>query len=178
MNIDFEKYIANKNIHEYKIIETSEIPFSQEVIKACKSNKCGRYGSCWTCPPGAGEAEDLKKKILSFNSAFVFTSKFSIEEWFDFEGMAKSGEESKKILLDICSELKKDDISFMPLGCSSCNICKKCTYPKSPCRFPEKAVIPLEACSIDVVKLALDTGIKYYNGEKTITYFSLILYNR
>ena len=32
----------------------------------------------------------------------------------------------------------------------SCGICKTCTYPDAPCRFPDRARRSMEACGIDV----------------------------
>ncbi|MBR2616748.1 MAG: hypothetical protein IKC56_00735 [Clostridia bacterium] len=55
-------------------------------------------------------------------------------------------------------------------------MCKTCTYPTAPCRFPDRARTSMEACGINVVELAKEVGINYVNGQNTVTYFSLILY--
>ena len=82
-----EKYLISKNIHEYKIIDSADIPFSQSVVDACKANRCGKYGTCWTCPHGVGDYKSLETKIKSYHKAIVFTRKFDLEDSFDFETM-------------------------------------------------------------------------------------------
>lgn len=174
MNI--EKYLNKKQIFQYKIISTEYIPFSQDVISACRSNKCGRYETCWTCPPGAGTLEELKTKIKSYRKAAVFTCKYELEDWLDFEGMSAGAKSTEKILFQITDELSKAKIPFLALGCEGCSICEKCTYPDFPCRFPNQAFISIEACGINVVELSRNIGINYNNGVNTVTYFCIILF--
>ena len=142
----------------------------------CRANQCGKYATCWTCPPGVGELSELKEKILKRKNAVVFSCKHELEDCFDFEGMTEGQKKSRKILDDIMEHLKADGVDFMALGCEGCTLCEKCTYPDSPCRFPDKAIPSVEACGISVVDLAKKTGINYNNGANTVTYFCIILY--
>ena len=48
-------------IHESKWILPQEIPFSAEVRGMCEANRCGRYGTSWSCPPGCGDWEALRE---------------------------------------------------------------------------------------------------------------------
>ncbi len=63
------------------------------------------------------------------------------------------------------------------LGAGGCDICEKCTYPNSPCRFPQKAKPSVEASGVDVVTLCKETGLKYINGVNTVTYFSIAFFD-
>ncbi|MBR6781391.1 MAG: DUF2284 domain-containing protein, partial [Clostridia bacterium] len=65
---------------------------------------------------------------------------------------------------------------FQAMGCGSCDLCEKCTYPDAPCRFPDRALTSVEANGIQVIELAKNIGINYNNGENTVTYFSMILF--
>lgn len=174
---NMEKYLTAKEIFEYKIICARDVPFSNEVVEACKANRCGKYGTCWTCPPGVGEPKMLQEKITSYKNAAVFTCKYDLEDSFDFETMAEGAKTSQKVLLDITAELKNQKVDFMALGCEGCILCEKCTYPDAPCRFPERAIPSVEACGVNVVQLAADIGVHYNNGPNTVTYFCVILYN-
>jgi len=174
--MDILKYIEKAEIWQYKVISSAELPFSEEVVRMCRANTCGKYGTCWTCPPGVGELPELEKKIKSFEKACVFSNKYDIEDSFDFEGMMEGGKKARKVLDDILNEMRKNGETFMALGCEGCHLCEKCTYPHSPCRFPEKAIPSVEACGINVVELAKNTGIKYNNGANTVTYFCVILF--
>jgi predicted metal-binding protein len=174
-DMNIEKYLSNPEIFQYKLIETNEIPFSQAVIDMCKANRCGKYGTCWTCPPGVGNLDELESKIKSYKTACVFTCKYDLEDSFDFEGMIEGQKSAKRVLQNIIEQLQADGEKFMALGCEGCGLCEKCTYPDAPCRFPEKAVPSVEACGINVVELAKKSGINYNNGADTVTYFCVIL---
>ncbi len=84
---------------------------------------------------------------------------------------------TKKFLFELKETLKSDGCDFFALGCGGCELCKKCTYPDAPCRFPDKATPSVEACGINVVELSKKIGIKYNNGPNTVTYFCIILFN-
>lgn len=170
-----EKYLPDE-IFQYKVIKSEEIPFSEEVIKACRENRCGRYATCWTCPPGVGTQPELEKKIKAFEQAMVFTCKYDLEDSFDFEGMMDGMKATAAILRKITEQLKEAQIPHMALGCEGCGLCEKCTYPDAPCRFPDKALPSVEACGIHVVNLARLIGINYNNGPDTVTYFCIILF--
>ena len=174
--MEMEQLLQQTDIFQYKVIEVEEIPFSPAVREACKENRCGRYGTCWTCPPGVGEQEELEKKIKSFQRAAVFTCKYDLEDSFDFEGMKEGAGETQGILRELVDELRSQKVVLMALGCEGCHICTKCNYPATACRFPERAIPSVEACGIDVVELAKRTGLKYNNGPDTVTYFCMILY--
>ena len=174
--MDLKNYLTSPDIFETAVFATCEIPFSDAVVAACRENKCGQYGTCWTCPPGVGTLESLKERALSFNNAVLFTCKYDLEDCFDFEGMQAAAGKSRELLFSIADKLRADGVRFQAMGCGSCDLCSKCTYPDAPCRFPDRALISMEACGINVVELAKNVGVRYNNGSDTVTYFSIILY--
>lgn len=174
MNI--ESYLTSPEIFQYALIKTEDIPFSENVIEMCRENRCGKYGTCWTCQPGAGEPKELEKRIKEYKTALVFSLKYDLEDSFDIEGMFEAGKKAKQVLEGIIEQLFANDETFMALGCGSCTICEKCTYPEAPCRFPKKAVPSVEACGINVSELSKKAKINYINGTNTITYFCIILF--
>lgn len=169
-------YLLSPDIFEYGIIETADIPFSSEVVSMCEENRCGKYGTCWTCPPGVGNISDIERWVKGFKNAAVFTCKYALEDSFDIEGMLEGKERTKLVLNGIIEKLLADNQNFGALGCEGCNICEKCTYPDAPCRFPKKAIPAVEACGIHVAQLAKKVGVNYINGTNTITYFCMILF--
>lgn len=171
-----EKYINKSEVYQYKIINTDLIPFMQEVVDACRANRCGRYGTCWTCPPGVGDFRELEKKIKRYKYALVCSYKCELEDSFDFEGMMEGNRRARRDLRRMAEMMRKDGEEITVLGCEGCGLCEKCTYPDAPCRFPEKAIPSVEACGISVVELAKITGINYNNGANTVTYFTITLW--
>ena len=173
--MDIDRLLKRHDVFQHKVINPQNIPFSQSVADACRANACGKYGTCWTCPPGVGEYLALEKKIKTYDHAFVFTCKYDLEDCFDFEGMMDGQQKTMAVLHSIADSLHDENQDFMLLGCAGCTLCKKCTYPDAPCRFPEKAVVSVEACGIDVVKLASQLQLNYNNGANTVTYFCVVL---
>ena len=176
MKTVIDSLLNQPGIFQYRVTEAKLIPFSKAVADACRANACGRYGTCWTCPPGVGEYTALEQKTKEYDIAAVFTCKYDLEDCFDFEGMMSGQRETMKILYAVAEELRCSGEKFMVLGCEGCNLCEKCSYPDAPCRFPEKAVASVEACGIDVVSLSRNLNINYNNGPNTVTYFCIVLF--
>ncbi|ONI45248.1 hypothetical protein AN642_01710 [Epulopiscium sp. SCG-B10WGA-EpuloA2] len=63
------------------------------------------------------------------------------------------------------------DKTVLAMGAGGCNKCKTvgCTYPTSPCRFPEELNYSMEACGLFVSKECEKAGINYYYGPQTMT---------
>ena len=164
---------------EYAVIPTAEIVFSPDLIQACEANVCGNYNKCWTCPPAIGSIETQKEKITGYDSALVFTTKSDLEDSFDYEGMMKAEERHKKFTAEMHEKFGRTNLVY---GAGSCTVCRAsgaagtCAYP-APCRFPEKIYPSIEAAGINVTELSRAGGLHYNNGENTVTYFSMILFN-
>ncbi|MDR1573373.1 MAG: DUF2284 domain-containing protein [Clostridiales Family XIII bacterium] len=157
-------------------IDVSLIGYEQEIRAMCEMNRCGRYGRSWNCPPQIGSLEELSAKCGAYRNGFLFNTVTTLEDSFDFEGMMAAGARLCEILTEIdalvCEILPND---YLLLGAGSCGVCKTCAYPE-PCRHPDKLRIPIEACGVNVVNLAKNTGFRYNNGPNTVTYFGLLLF--
>lgn len=158
---------------ECAVIPTAGIIFSPELRKACEANVCGKFNKCWTCPPAVGPVEMLKEKILSFSHAFVFTTKADLEDSFDYEGMMRAKDLHNLATSKLHARFGKTNPVF---GAGGCAVCEACAYPAA-CRFPDKAIPSVEAAGINVTELSRAAGVHYNNGENTVTYFSMALFN-
>jgi len=163
--------VLNGRAFEFAVIPTTSIDFSPELYKTCATNVCGNYNKCWSCPPAVGTLETQKEKITAFSSAFVFTTKSDLDDSFDYEGMMKAKEQHDRLTI----EMHEYFVSNPVYGAGSCSICKTCAYPE-PCRFPDKKISSIEAAGINVTELSRIGGIRYNNGQNTVTYFSMILF--
>jgi predicted metal-binding protein len=167
------EHALNSRCWEPSVVPTSALIFSAEVRKACEVNTCGNHNKCWTCPPAVGTLEDLKQKILAYQQALVFTTKFDLEDSFDYEGMMKAAEFHNRLTRDIFETFGKVNPVY---GAGGCTISKKSAYP-DPCRFPDKTYSSIEASGINVTELSQAAQVKYNNGTNTVTYFSMVLFN-
>ncbi|MDR0494910.1 MAG: DUF2284 domain-containing protein [Treponema sp.] len=168
----FEQAVREKAF-DCAVIPVASIVFSPELLKACESNICGNYNKCWTCPPAIGSLEEQKKKISSFSSAFVFTTKADLEDSFDYDGMTRAKVFHDRLTTEMHERFGAGNAVY---GAGGCTKCRPCAYP-APCRFPGKTYSSIEAAGINVTELSRAAGIRYNNGENTVTYFSMILYN-
>ena len=102
-----------------------------------------------------------------------------LEDSFDFEGMVDAKKRTYPLaqsLRDVFADCEITDV--LHLGAGGCGVCKVCSKRTGePCRFPEKAMASLEAYSINVSELAKSAGMKYINGQNTVTYFGAVLFN-
>jgi len=164
------------------LIPQSSIVLSGEFRKMCESNQCGIYGKCWMCPPAIGEINELMKTVRSFSGAILYQTVYDIEDSFDIEGMFEAKKAharvSEKLEEKIQLQLKSQGTErYLHLTCGGCFLCKTCAIAENkPCRFPRKALSSLEAYGIDVYNTTKDTPLKYINGQNTVTYFGMILF--
>ena len=164
---------------EYAVIPTASLVFSPDLLKACEANVCGQYNKCWTCPPAIGSMESQKEKIMAFAYALVFTTKSDLEDSFDYEGMMRAKDRHIRLSSEMHEKFGKTNPVYGAGGCTVCaaaNADETCAYPE-PCRFPDKIFPSIEAAGINVTELSRAGGLRYNNGENTVTYFSMILFN-
>ena len=159
-------------------IDVSDISFDPSFRKACEQNFCGHYGKCWTCPPHVGEVDSLIARVQGYRRAIVMQTVSELEDSYDFEGMEEAGAKHTALSAMLFDELLTHlQGPALRLGVGACTLCQPCAITEDrPCRFPDRAIASLEAHCISVSKLAGKSGMKYINGENTVTYFSLFLY--
>ena len=161
------------------VISTSEIVTDAVYRDICATNSCGRYGKCYMCPPDCGDINELMAKLRNYEYALVYQTVDELEDSFDFEGMIAA-----RNRLNVLSQRIRRFTDAYPLsdafhlgvgGCMVCPVCAKETG--EACRHPEIAITSLEACGIDVSKLAASSGMRYNNGPETVTYFGAVLFS-
>mgnify|MGYP000924640703 CR=1 FL=1 len=162
------------------LVDVSKIKFHEEFRKACEKNVCGRYNSNWMGPPAIGPIDELKKKVMKYKHGLIFQTVIQLKSPFDVKGMNEGFNKHTENFWRILSHIKEKygfkDI--LPLNAGCCNTCKRCAYlDGEPCRYPEKAFSSVEAYGIDVTALERSSGIPVYNGQNTVSYVALILFN-
>ena len=160
------------------IAKVSDIKFSQEFRAACEQNVCGRFGTCWMCPPDVGDINEMIAHAKTFENILVFQSIGQLEDSYDFEGMADAATNHNKLVTALSQKLTHMLENPLILGAGACHVCPRCTKLDSlPCAFPSRAIPSLEAYGISVADLAKLGGLNYMNGQNTVTYFGGILWN-
>lgn len=153
------------------------LSFLPEVREMCASGRCGKYGKCWTCPPGCGTLETLRERAATYPRGILLQSTGILEDDFDVETMLETERVHKERFQHFVSWLRANTIRSMPMSAGACTICETCTYPDAPCRFPERAIPSMESCGLLVSDVCTRAGLPYYYGPQTITYSSCALFD-
>lgn len=156
-------------------LDVSTIVLKQEVRDMCATNSCGRYGKCWSCPPGCGSLEDCKQKLSAMSRGILVQTVGDMEDSFDFEAMMEVEAAHKAHFTQMYEALRASEGSVLALGTGCCTQCASCTYPDAPCRFPEKMVSSMEAFGILVLEVCQANGLNYYYGSDQIAYTACFL---
>ncbi len=161
------------------LVKVSDIRFERAFRDMCEANACGNYGKCWMCPPDAGDIDVLIEEAKGFQKALVYQTVGQLEDSYDFEGMMEAARvhnelaNSLRQLFDTLPVSKK-----LHLGAGGCHVCERCAkLTNEPCRSPELAMASLETYGVAVSELAAQAGMKYINGENTVTYFGALFFS-
>lgn len=162
-----------------ELVPVEEITFDPVFRQMCESNACGMYGKSWMCPPHVGPIDQLIQEAKAYRWALVYQIVEPLEDSYDVEGMMAAGRRmndlTQQVRSQLSPELPEDTLFLGAGGCRLCPVCAK--VEDQPCRFPQKAVSSLEAYGIHVSNLVQAAGMKYINGQNTVTYFGAVLFD-
>ena len=147
-----------------------------EVRDMCADGRCGRYGTCWSCPPACGSIEENAQKMKQYHRGILLQTTAAMEDDFDYEAIKEAEQRHKKSFCEMVDRMRTVYPECLPLGAGTCTICAQCTSPDAPCRFPSRRFSSMEACGLLVSDVCEKSGIPYNHGKQTITFVSCILY--
>lgn len=160
---------------QFAPLDPATIQPRQEVRDMCAANTCGRYGACWSCPPGCGTLEECRERLRGATGGILVQSVGDVEDGFDFEAMMAIEGEHKARFAEMYRQLQGAGAPVLALGAGCCTQCATCTCPDSPCRFPEKQISSMEAYGILVLEVCKANGLPYYYGPEKMAYTSCFL---
>ena len=160
------------------VVNVADIEFDRRFREQCASNACGCYGKNHMCPPDVGDIDELIARAKSYDKALVYQTVSELEDSYDFEGMMEAGKRhhqlTNRLRKAVAAHGLRNVLHLSVGGCRECPICARAD--NLPCRHPEVATPSMEAYGIAVSKLATRAGMKYINGQNTVTYFGTLLY--
>lgn len=161
------------------VIPRIQVVCSASFREICRSNGCGCYGRCWTCPPQIGEIDVLMRSLDAYSHVLWYQSIARIEDSFDIEGMLEAGHAHALLSQRIENALRDTGMkNRLHLSCGGCRLCERCAMRDGlPCRHPEKALASLEGYGVDVYKTTKQTDLHYINGKNTVTYFGAVFFS-
>ncbi len=165
--------------YKASVIPVADVETDESFRRLCEQNVCGNYGKNWACPPDAGEITELIARLRSYENILVWQTVGTLEDSYDFEGMLEAGRRHAGTINEARAFCPGEPFSrYLCLGaggCSACDTCAKLTG--EPCRRPDLMTPSLETYGVNVSRLAQAAGMKYINGQNTVTYFAAVLFD-
>lgn len=146
----------------------------QDVRDMCSADKCRAFGKNWTCPPHCGTLAECEAKMQSCSRGILLQTVGQMEKAIDTKAYRRTEARHLELFHQLSRLVREVHPGALCLGSGGCRICKQCAFPE-PCRFPELACSSMEGYGLFVTQVCRDNGVKYYHGEKTITYTACIL---
>ena len=156
-------------------LDPATIELKEEVREMCASGKCAVYGKRWSCPPGCGTLDECRELLKGYTHGVLVQSAGELEDNFDIETMMETEATHKERFYAMRKALNELGVEALGAGAGCCTVCKECTYPDSPCRFPEQKMSSMEALGMLVLEVCKANDMPYFYGENTIAYTSCFL---
>lgn len=150
----------------------------QEVRDMCRADRCGRWDRSWSCPPACGDLRAAAAAIAGFSAGILLQTSGPLSDDFDYEAMEALECRHKKSFMDFTRQARLLAGDCLPMSAGSCTVCRVCTYPDRPCRFPQKRFYSMEAFGLLVSDVCLRSGLQYNYDARNMTYTSCLLYNK
>ena len=151
------------------------LEFDSRVREMCAADRCHLYGRCWTCPPHCGTLEESKERAGRYRRGILLQSTGRMADDFDYEAIEATLKRQQRQFANLVSVVRRQYPDCLPMSSGGCPLCRDCTCPDAPCRFPERAIPSMEAYGLLVSKVCLDSGAGYNYGPRTITFTACIL---
>lgn len=182
METDFESLLDQvRSLGAYKasVIPVSQVQIDRAFRAMCQANACGNFNQCWMCPPNAGDIDELICQAQSYDRILVYQTVGQLEDSYDFEGMMEAAHRHNLLARELTKRFEALPFAKkLHLGAGGCHMCQVCAKrTNEPCRHPELAMRSLEVYGINVSELAKASGMRYINGQNTVTYFGALLFS-
>ena len=172
---DLVKLALDVGFSHAALLDASTLRALPEVRDMCVSDRCRRYGKSWSCPPACGSIEETAARMAAYSGGVLVQTTAQLEDDFDMESMNAAQERHKQNFFHLARQARLLYPDCLPLTAGSCTICRSCTCPDKPCRFPNKMLSSMEAYGLLVSEVCKDAGLPYYYGPGTLTYSACIL---
>lgn len=156
-------------------LDPATIELKEEVREMCASGKCAVYNKRWSCPPGCGTLDECRELLRDYTHGVLVQSVGQLEDSFDIETMIETEAAHKERFYAMRKALNDRGVQSLAAGAGCCTVCRECTYPDAPCRFPEQKMSSMEALGMLVLEVCKANGLPYFYGENTIAYTSCFL---
>ena len=159
----------------FAALELSSLQVREDVRALCAADRCGSYGKNWSCPPFTGELARLQQELAQYTGGVLVQTTGDLEDAFDMEGMGSIMARHNQHFKTLVRQARLLYPKVLPLSAGPCTVCRRCTCPDRPCRFPKKRLCSMEAYGLLVSEICHASGLPYTSGNNTMTFISCVL---
>ena len=156
-------------------VDPSSLKAQQEARELCAADRCRCYGKNWSCPPYTGELSALQKQLDRCTEGVLVETTGELDDEFDMEGIGRIMQQHSHSFATLARQARLLYPKVLPLSAGPCTVCRRCSCPDRPCRFPSKRLSSMEAYGLVVSDICRAAGLPYFSGSKTMTFISCIL---
>ena len=156
-------------------LDVTTLEFMQDVRDMCTADKCDNYNKSWSCPPACATLGEIRERVGGYSCGLLVQTVGELEDSYDWDGIMDAGARQKSSFAKMWSELEKEYGSVLAMGTGACKLCEQCTYPDSPCRYPDRMEVSMEASGLFVSKVCSDNALAYNYGPNKIAFTSCFL---
>lgn len=158
-------------------IDPAQVSMRAELAALCTPKSCPKYGSCWSCPPGAGPFEDIQADVTSkTGGVLVQTVRTGIDYTQDLEEVVEAQVLHHERLDALADKLRATHKGVAEFSTGGCDLCDPCTYPDAPCAKPELRRLSLSAHGVDVGATCRNAGLDYAFENGVLRFIGMVLY--
>lgn len=160
------------------IVDTTDIVFDPSFRPYCAENLCGQYAANYSCPPGCGSPEEMKKRILVHKKALVLQTIWQVKDFSDAPTIKQAKKGHNTAQLRLIRQLRNQGYPGVIVGASGCALCSPCAQVEGlPCKYPDLQYSCMSAYCIFVKKLADRCGMEYDCGEGLLGLFGMYAFD-
>lgn len=173
--MELEKLIRDSGFALVGRFDASGLEARDEVRDMCVVDTCHSYNRSWSCPPACGSIEHFKEKLKGYDTGYLFQTVAEMDDAFDYEGIVRGGKEHARRLAALLDRIDEAEGDVLVLGAGACSLCETCTYPDTPCRYPHKTLVSMEAAGLVVSDVCALADIPAYHGKGTVAFCGCVL---
>lgn len=150
-----------------RILESREI---------CSHNRCGNYGTSWTCPPHTGDVKDCIERLESYDHVAMAYESFEVES-FEMEHLNCKIGDMQHLCRKVLRKAREEGIDLFVMCTGPCNNCEVCSFKHGiDCVDPEMCIPSVSGYGIPVRDMLKDIGHESSHSEKRIELFGMFLF--
>lgn len=170
-----EAQLAPLPLVAYDFFTTDELEFSDRVRHICRA-ECPMYNTTWACPPAVGTVGECRTRVMAFREGLMIATAAEVGDIADIRQTLATRAPHEAITRRVTGLVRQQANETFTLSTEACAICRRCSWPKGPCRRPDIMFPCVESHAILVTDLAEKHGIEYQSEGNIVTWFSLIFY--